>query len=245
MRRSRIVSIPSFSGISIFYAIPSRWQNSFLFDSIKVFTILLHIVTIPAKKGKIMPFSTGRDGFMCGEGGCALVLEDMEHAQKRGVSIYAEYLGGVCGMESWKISVPDISMGSYKKTISGALKKCDINPDDIDIINAHGLGSTLLDQYEAKAMTDIFGENFRKPYLTAFKPYLGHTLGNSALVETILLLLSMQENVVPPILNFEDNDPKLKLNISRDKVHDQLKTALKIVWGFGGYSAATLFRKIN
>ena len=196
-------------------------------------------------EGKIKPFSRNRDGFVCGEGGAALVLEDMEHALNRGAYIYAEYLGGAFNLESWKITVPDISKNSYKKTIVEALERCVVKPSDIDIINTHGLGAPLIDQYEANAMKDVFGKNFKKPFITAFKPNFGHTLGNCALLETIILLLSMKENLILPILNYEGEDPKLNIRIIREKFQNELNIGLKIVWGFGGYNAATVFKKVD
>jgi len=205
--------------------------------------IWLHKLGILSEEGKIKPFSINRNGFICGEGGAALVLEDLEHALNRGARIYAEYLGGVCNLESWKITVPDVTKNSYKKTITEALQKCGLTPDDINIINAHGLGSSMQDQYEANALTDVFGKKFYKPFVTAFKPYFGHTLGNSALLETLILLLSMQEDLVLPVLNYEGEDPKLKMIINREIIKTDLNTGMKIVWGFGGYNAATIFRK--
>ena len=198
-----------------------------------------------SKEGEIRPFSKNRDGFICGEGGAALVLEDLEHALNRGAYIYAEYLGGAFNLESWKITVPDISKNSYKKTIVEAVERCVVKPSDIDVINTHGLGSSLIDQYEARAMTDVFGRNFRKPFITAFKPYFGHTLGNCALLETIILLLSMKENLILPILNYKGEDPKLNIRIIREKFQNEINIGMKIVWGFGGYNAATIFKKIN
>jgi 3-oxoacyl-[acyl-carrier-protein] synthase II len=200
---------------------------------------------ILSEEGKIKPFSKNRNGFICGEGGAALVLEDLEHALNRGAHIYAEYLGGVCSLESWKITVPDVSKNSYMKTILESLKKCELKPSDIDIINTHGLGAPLIDQYEAKAMTDVFGQNFKKPSITAFKPYFGHTLGNCALLETIILLLSMKENLIPPILNYEGEDSNLNIKIIQKQIHTRLKIGMKIVWGFGGYNASTIFKKID
>jgi 3-oxoacyl-(acyl-carrier-protein) synthase len=94
-------------------------------------------------------------------------------------------------------------------------------------------------------MTNIFGKNFRKPFITAFKPYVGHTLGNCALLETIILLLSMKNNLILPILNYEGEDSKLGINIVTEKFHSELNMGMKIVWGFGGYNAATIFKKID
>ncbi len=200
---------------------------------------------ILSEEGKIKPFSKNRNGFVCGEGGAALILEDLEHAVNRGANIYAEYLGGAFNLESWKITVPNIGKNSYNKTIVESLERCGLQSDDIDIITTHGLGAPLVDQYEAKAMTDVFGENFKKPFITAYKPYFGHTLGNCALLETIILLLSIKENLILPILNYEGEDTKLKINVIQEKIRTKLTTGVKIVWGFGGYNAATIFKKID
>lgn len=199
---------------------------------------------ILSEEGKIRPFSRNRDGFTCGEGGAALVLEDMEHALKRGANIYAEYVGGTFNLEGWKITVPDIKSESYQKTIAESLEKCAVAQGEVDVINTHGLGASLIDQYEANAITSVFGEYLPKPFITAFKPYFGHTLGNCALLETIILLLSMKENLILPILNFKGEDPKIHITINQEKMRAELTTGMKIVWGFGGYSAATIFRKI-
>lgn len=200
---------------------------------------------ILSEEGKIKPFSKNRNGFVCGEGGAALILEELEHAKDRGAHIYAEYLGGAFNLESWKITVPNISKNSYNKTIVESLERCGLQSSDIDIITTHGLGAPMIDQYEAKAITDVFGNNFKKPFITAFKPYFGHTLGNCALLETIILLLSMKENLILPILNYEGEDPKLNIKINQEKIHTELTTGLKIVSGFGGYNAATIFKEIS
>ena len=200
---------------------------------------------ILSEEGKIKPFSKNRNGFICGEGGAALILEDLEHAVNRGANIYAEYLGGAFNLESWKITVPNIGKNSYNKTIAESLERCGLQSDDIDIITTHGLGAPLVDQYEAKAITDVFGENFKKPFITAYKPYFGHTLGNCALLETIILLLSIKENLILPVLNYEGEDTKLKINVIQEKIRTKLTTGMKIVWGFGGYNAATIFKKID
>lgn len=202
-------------------------------------------LNILSKGEKTRPFSIDRDGFLCGEGGSALVVEDYDHAIERGAHIYAEYVGGTFNQECWKITVPDICENSYAKTITAALKKCELVPNDIDIITTHGLGAPLVDQYEAKAVADVFGEYTSKPYLTAFKPYFGHTLGNCVLLETITLLLSMQENTVLPVLNSKGEDPRLKINLNKEIKYSQLNAGMKIVWGFGGYNAATIFKKIG
>lgn len=140
--------------------------------------------------------------------------------------------------------MPDIKSESYQKTIAESLEKCAVAQGEVDVINTHGLGASLIDQYEANAITSVFGEYLPKPFITAFKPYFGHTLGNCALLETIILLLSMKENLILPILNFKGEDPKIHITINQEKMRAELTTGMKIVWGFGGYSAATIFRKI-
>jgi 3-oxoacyl-[acyl-carrier-protein] synthase II len=161
-----------------------------------------------AEDGIIKPFDKNRNGFVCGQGGAALVLEDFEHARKRNAHIYAEYLGGGFALESWKVTLPKIGGLFYQETIESALKKTNLKPKDIDLINSHGVATNIMDQYEAEAISAIFGEEKNQPIISAFKPYVGHNLGGCALLETAMLLLSLEHNIVPPVLNCEQIDPK-------------------------------------
>ena len=202
-------------------------------------------VGLYAEDGLIKPFAKNRNGFICGQGGAALVLEELEHAINRNAHIYAEYLGGGFSLESWKVTLPDVGGSYYKDSIIRSLEESKINAKNIDLINAHGVATNIMDQYEAEAIRAIFGEGENQPFVNAFKPYVGHNLGGCALLETAMLLLVMEHNIIPPVLNYEQDDPKIKLNIARDKVAYDVNTALKICSSFAGFDAAAVFRKIT
>ncbi|MDP2922875.1 MAG: beta-ketoacyl synthase N-terminal-like domain-containing protein [Candidatus Omnitrophota bacterium] len=197
-----------------------------------------------AKDGKIRPFTKGAKGFVFGDGAVGFVLEDFEHAKKRGAKIYAEYLGGGFSQEGWKITIPYVGSNYYQKAIKEAIEFSNVNKDDIDLLVAHGTGNSIIDRYEAKAITDIFGSNPKKPLITTFKPYIGHNLGGSALLETALLLLCLENNLVLPVLNTNEVDPRMKIDIVKEKIKINLKFALKISCAFAGYNAAAIFKKI-
>lgn len=197
-----------------------------------------------SKSRQIRPFDQSRDGFICGQGGAAIVLEDYAHAQKRKAPIYGEYLGGGFALDGWKRTVPRPGKSFQEKVMRDAIAKSGIRPDDIGAINAHGIGAQLLDQFEASAIHRIFGKLPHRPLVTAYKPYVGHTLGNCALLEVILLMLNLKYSVFPPIKNLTTVDPKIDLNLVRKTTSASIHCAMKIVWGFGGYNAAAVFRQV-
>ena len=194
--------------------------------------------------GIIRPFSKDANGLVFGEGGVGIVLEDLETAQKRNAPIYAEYLGGGFDLEGWKITVPQIGSPSYQKAIQKAFSQSNIKKEEIDLLCPHGVGYPVVDSYEAKAITDTFSLNPKKPQITTFKPYLGHNLGGSALLETAILLLSLKNNLIPPTLNCENINPKLNISLVKEKTKTSLKTVMKICSAFAGYNGAAVFRKI-
>jgi len=195
--------------------------------------------------GKIRPFSKDSNGLVFGEGGVGIVVEDLISAERRKAPIYAEYLGGGFNLEGWKITVPQIGSNSYQNAILSAFKHSDITKEKIDLICPHGVGSQPSDYYEAKAITDCFGLNPKKPLITAFKPYIGHNLGGSALLETAALLLSLKNNIIPPTLNCENLDPKFNISLVKEKMEVKLNTAMKICCAFAGYNAAAIFRNLK
>ena len=193
--------------------------------------------------GKIRPFCKDSNGLVFGDGGVGIVLEDMEHALKRNVGIYAEYMGGGFSLEGWKVTTPEIGSDSYQKAILKALKQSNISKDEIELLVPHGVGSKAIDYYESRAITDVFGLNPGKPLITTFKPYIGHNLGGSALLETAILLLSLKNEIVLPTLNCENLDPKLNISLVKEKVKTKVNTAMKICCAFAGYNAAVVFRR--
>lgn len=198
-----------------------------------------------AEDGKIKPFAKDRNGFVTGDGGAGIVLEDLDHAIKRKAHIYAEYLGGGFDLEGWKISVPDINSDSYRKVILQALQRSNVAKEEIDLLVSHGIGTTVTDHYEAKAIAGVFGRNFQRPLVTAFKPYIGHNLGSTALLETVISILALENNYVPPILNTEEVDPRFKIQLVKETMRTNLNNVMKIACGFAGYNAACLFRKMK
>ena len=196
------------------------------------------------KDKKIKPFAKDRDGFIFGDGGAAMVFEDYDHALARKAHIYAEYLGGGFTLEGWKVTLPAVGDSFYRDAILQSLKESQVKPEDIDVINAHGAGTGIIDQYEARAITDIFGENFEKPFITTLKPYIGHNLGSCALLEVVIHLIALEKNFIPPVLNCDEVDPKLKIKVVKEGVYSEdIKTVLKIACGFGGYDGAVVFKR--
>jgi 3-oxoacyl-[acyl-carrier-protein] synthase II len=198
-----------------------------------------------AEDGRIKPFSKNADGIVLGDGASAIVLEELNHALNRKAHIYAEYLGGGFFLEGWKVIIPQIGSSSYQKTIESALKVANLKPEDTDLINPHGVAIKVTDRYEAKAITDIFGKNSEKPLITAFKPYVGHNLGGCAILESIILLLSLEKNLIPPTLNCDEIESKYHIEVIRELMPFPLNTAIKLSCGFAGYNAAVVFRKYD
>ena len=192
-----------------------------------------------AKDGKTKPFASDRDGFTIGDGGAALVIESMENAKERKADIYAEYTGGSSILEGWKVTYPDITNDLYKKMIQKAIKISGINAEKVDLVIPHGVGTNVTDRYEAEAIDEIFG---KKPVITALKPYVGHTLGSTALLETAIMLLGLKNNKIPPTLNSENKDTKLDINLLKN-VSDasDVRIAMKTACGFAGFNSACVF----
>ena len=193
-----------------------------------------------AEDGRIKPFSKNADGIVFGDGYSAIILEELGKAKARKAQIYAEYLGGGFSLEGWKVVFPQTGSDFYQKAIREALRASRVKPEEIGLINPHGVGIKITDQYEAKAITDVFGD---KTPVSAFKPYVGHNLGGSALLETIILILAMQNNTIPATLNCAEFDSRHNINLVAKTQKKELKTALKLSCGFAGYNGAAIFRK--
>lgn len=197
-----------------------------------------------AEDGKMKPFSKNANGLVLGNGAAALVLENYDHAVQRKAHIYAEYSGGAFSLEGWKVMLPQIGGTYYQDAIKTALRKSNLDPNEIDLINPHGVALKATDAYEAKAISDIFGRNTQKPFISAFKPYVGHNLGGSAMLEMIILLLSMEKQLIPPVMNCDDVEPKYNIELIRKLTPCSLNATMKLSCGFAGYNAAAVFKKI-
>ena len=195
-----------------------------------------------AEDGVTRPFSNDTSGIVFGDGGAALVLEDLEHAKKRGAEIYGEYLGGGFSLEGWKITVPNVSEDFYTRSFQDALESSQTNTDDIDFVNPHGVGMKVTDTYEAATISKVFKN--RKPMVSALKPLVGHNLGGSALMETAICLLSLKNGVIPATLNCENTDKKMNLDIVKENKKSKIKILAKMSCGFAGFSGVCIFKKV-
>jgi 3-oxoacyl-(acyl-carrier-protein) synthase len=195
--------------------------------------------------GLTRPFDKDAQGFVLGQGGVGLVLEDIDHALQRNAHIYAEYKGGGFLMEGWKVAFPDLKGHTYSETIQEALKRSYIEPEAIDLICVHGVGTKIADRYEADTIADIFGTNQDRPKITAFKPYIGHTLGASVLLETAIMLLAMEKNIIPPLINTKNIDKKIRISPALQKKVFPIQKALKICSAFAGFNASVVFEKLK
>ncbi len=200
------------------------------------------MINMYASDGRIKPFDKNADGFVMGEGATALILEDYEHARNREAHIYAEYIGGGFRLEGWGVTTPMIGGSFYQEAIQEALNRSGLNSADIDLICAHGVGNAASDYYEAKAISDVF--TTQKPYVTALKPFVGHNLGGSTLIELAVLLLSLENKIIPPILNTRDLTTKFKLNFVTEQKEGNVHFFMKTCCAFAGYNAAAIFRNM-
>jgi len=198
-----------------------------------------------AEDGKTKPFAKNADGFVVGDGGAALILEDLDHARERNAHIYGEYLGGGFTLEGWKVTLPAVGGNYYRKAITEALRYAGLKAGELDLICTHGVGTTLVDRYEARAITEIFGPYPERPLISAFKPYVGHNLGGSCLLEMVILLLCLNNNLVLPTLNCGESDPKLNMSPVREKIDVELTTVMKSCCAFAGYNGAVALQKIK
>lgn len=203
-------------------------------------------VNMLAKDGRIKPFAYDRDGFTIGEGGAAFVMEKFEDARKRKTHIYAKYLGGSFALEGWKVTYPDVSNDYYENMVRDALNRSGIKPADVDLVVPHGVGTSITDKYEAKAINRVFSKKTKRPVISAFKPYIGHTLGSTAILETAIMLLGLKNGKIPPTLNCENRDDALELDVLREiRKADNIKIAVKTACGFAGYDGACVFKNMQ
>ena len=194
------------------------------------------------------PFDKDRDGFVLGEGAGALVLEEYEHAKKRGAKIYAELVGGGMTADAYHITAPHPEGLGAKNVMNSAIKEAQINNQEIDYINVHGTSTPLGDISETKAIIDLFGDHAFDLNISSTKSMTGHLLGAAGVVESIVCIMAVKNNVIPPTINhFERDeriDSRLKLTFNEPKERN-VNFAISNTFGFGGHNASTLFKKYN
>jgi 3-oxoacyl-[acyl-carrier-protein] synthase II len=192
------------------------------------------------------PYDKDRDGFVLGEGAGALILEELEHAKKRGAKIYAEVLGGGMSADAYHITAPHPEGAGIIQVMINALEDSGVNPEDIDYINTHGTSTPLGDLGEIKAIQKVFGDNAYKMNISSTKSMTGHLLGAAGAIESIACLMAINQSVVPPTINHFEDDPELdtKLNLTFNKAQNRdVKVALSNTFGFGGHNFSVIFRR--
>jgi len=194
------------------------------------------------------PFCKTRDGFVMGEGGAGLILEEYEHAMARGAKIYAEIVGTGLTADAYHLTAPHPDGLGAKKVMEMALKEANITPDKIDYINVHGTATPLGDIAELKAIQAVFGEHAYKLNISSTKSMHGHLLGGAGAIEAIATILAMVNNIVPPTINHKEQDENIdpKLNLTLHKAQSRtVNYALSNTFGFGGHNASILFKKLD
>lgn len=191
------------------------------------------------------PWDDQRDGFVMGDGAGIVVLEEYEHAKKRGAKIYAEVIGYGMSGDAHHITAPEKNGSGAYRAMSAALRNAKINPEEIDYINAHGTSTPLGDAIEIKAVKRVFGDHAYKLCMSSTKSAIGHLLGAAGSVESIFCALALRDQVVPPTLNLENPSEECDLDLV-PKVAKQksIKTVVSNSFGFGGTNASLIFRSI-
>lgn len=187
------------------------------------------------------PFDRDRDGFVLAEGAGILVLEELEHARRRGARVYAELLGYGASADGAHITQPDPDGAGAARAMLCALRDAAVNPDEIDYINAHGTSTVLGDQAETTAVKTVFGDHARRLSISSTKSQLGHLLGASGGVEMVLTVLTLVRGVIPPTINYETPDPLCDLDYTPNQPRERKMTvAMKNSFGFGGHNATLI-----
>jgi len=194
------------------------------------------------------PFDKDRDGFVMGEGAGLLVLEELEHALRRGARIYCEMGGGGATADAHHITAPHPEGLGALNVMRAALEDANMKPEDIDYINVHGTSTPLGDIAETKAILGVFGEHAYKLNISSTKSMTGHLLGAAGVVEAIACVMSVVHGIVPPTINHFTDDPELdsKLNFTFNKPqHRPVRAALSNTFGFGGHNASVIVKQYS
>jgi 3-oxoacyl-[acyl-carrier-protein] synthase II len=195
-------------------------------------------------KAASRPFDQARDGFVMGEGSGVLVLETLEHALARGAPIYAEYLGGAVNCDAHHITNPREDGKGIGNCVKLALKKANLQPEDVNYINAHATATPLGDLAEVNAMKRVFDKP-EKIAMNSTKSMIGHCLGGAGGVEAIATIKQIEHQVVHPTINLENPEPNLGFNIPTQVEDCKINVALSNSFGFGGHNASIVFAKHN
>src|SRR5688572_581797 len=193
------------------------------------------------------PFDVDRDGFVMGEGACTLILEEYEHAKRRGARIYAEVAGGGMSADAYHLTATHPEGAGALLGMKWALEDANLKPEDVDYLNPHATSTPVGDESEMKAVSKFFGEHRKKLLISATKSATGHLLGGAGAIEAIICIKAVHEGIVPPTINTQQIDPTLPdgLNIVLgEKRKQNINVALSNTFGFGGHNASAVFVKV-
>lgn len=193
------------------------------------------------------PFDKDRDGFVLGEGAGAIILEEYEHAMKRGATIYAEIVGGGMTADAHHITAPHPEGLGASNVMRLAIEDAELTPQDVDYVNVHGTSTPLGDIAEIKAIKSVFGEHAKQLNISSTKSMTGHLLGAAGAVEAIAAILAVKNDVVPPTINHMTADPEIDptLNYTFNKAqHRTVNVAISNTFGFGGHNACIMVKKV-
>ena len=194
------------------------------------------------------PFSKSRDGFVMGEGSAILILEELEHAKARGAKIYAEVVGGGMSADAYHLTATHPDGLGAKLAMKAALDDAGMKPEDIDYINVHGTSTPVGDVSEIKAITELFGDAAYKLNISSTKSMTGHLLGATGALEAMFSIKAVEEDIVPPTINHEEDDCDenidYSLNFTFNKAQKRtVRAALSNAFGFGGHNATVIVKK--
>ena len=188
------------------------------------------------------PWDIDRDGFVLSDGAGALILEELNHAINRGANIYGEIIGFGMSSDAHHMTAPPENGSGAALSMKNAIDDAELNPNDIDYINAHGTSTPLGDIAEAKAIINVF--NDKKPSISSTKSMTGHTLGAAGAIESIFSILSINKGIVPPTINLDNLDPNCILDFTPHEAKDKnIKIAMNNSFGFGGTNSTLIFKK--
>ncbi|MCB0675310.1 MAG: beta-ketoacyl-[acyl-carrier-protein] synthase II, partial [Saprospiraceae bacterium] len=189
-----------------------------------------------------------RDGFVLGEGGACLILEELEHARKRGAEIFGEVVGGAATADAYHITAPHPEGLGARNVMRLALQEANLNPEDIHYINVHGTSTPLGDVAEVRAIQKVFGDKAYGLNISSTKSMTGHLLGAAGAVEALAGVLAIRHQFIPPTINHFTDDPELdpKLNFTFNQAQERPVTAiLSNTFGFGGHNSSVIIKKFE
>jgi 3-oxoacyl-[acyl-carrier-protein] synthase II len=209
------------------------------------FTSMKALCTSEDPNRASIPFDAERSGFVMGEGAGCLVLEEYEHAKKRGAHIYAELAGYGATCDAHHITAPAPDGNGAESCMRNAIADAGLTIDDIDYINAHGTSTHMNDAAESAAIRRLFGDRADQLKVSSTKSMTGHLLGASAAVEAVITAEAVERNFVPPTVNYKVPDPECTLDVVPNTgVEKEIRAALSNSFGFGGHNACLVFKKV-